>query len=54
MLQIDWVKSFGIGVSLVNTNADDQKNECGCGDLPFIRTVAQLFKSNDCDPVSCF
>ena len=51
--QMDWLNSFGIGVQLLNTYADDQTNVCGCGYLPFIRTVAQLLKSNDCNPLLC-
>jgi len=53
-LQIDWLDSFGIGVHLQGTSNDDQNNKCGCGQLPFTRTVAQLLKSDDCDPLPCF
>jgi hypothetical protein len=52
--QMDWVNSFAIGVHLQDTYADDQINVCGCGTLPFITTIAQLLKSNDCDPLPCF
>jgi hypothetical protein len=40
-------------VHLLNTYADDQKNVCGCGYLPFITTIAKLLKSN-CEPPLCF
>jgi hypothetical protein len=53
-VQFQWFNSIGGGAHIYNTAKDDYENECGCGRSPFVRTIGDLAKATDCEPMACF
>jgi len=46
--------TFGGGVYILDVNGDDIEGICGCGKFAFLKLIAEIVKTKDCEPFPCF
>jgi GH18 family chitinase len=50
----DYARQNMAGMSIYQLHHDDSMNKCGCGNSPYLRTVAEVLKGRDCILKPCF